>query len=217
MAGANPATQTQAATEGQSGQDDIGARLRSVRQDRGLTLKAVATSAGLSESFLSQLERGQAGFSMGSLQRVAAALNIGLAELFANNDTSGPEVLTPETRHTIYVSGFGDKMLLTPPWPGNLEAWLCRLEVGGATSPELDTHGASDEFLLVLSGVVELHLSTEVYRLETGSSIVYRSSQPHRTVNVADTVAEGLWVMSPPVMSNLHPVAAGGTEATSGR
>jgi transcriptional regulator with XRE-family HTH domain len=195
-----------ASTDGKAsarGQDYVGGRLRAVRQARGLTLKAVATDAGLSESFLSQLERGVAGFSLSSLESVAAVLQLSLAELFAADDGDAPRVLTPETRPSVYVPGFGEKQLLTPPWPNGFEVWLCRLEVGGATSPELDTHGSSEEFLFVLSGVLELHLPSDVFRVEAGGSVAYRSSQPHRTVNVADQVSDGLWVIAPPTMDTI--------------
>ena len=54
----------------------VGGRLRSLRLARRLTLRDIATRAGLSESFLSQLERGQTGATVQSLQRIAEALEL---------------------------------------------------------------------------------------------------------------------------------------------
>ena len=49
---------------------DLGERLRAIRLLRRRTLKAVAEAAGVSESFLSQLERGRTSASVASLQRL---------------------------------------------------------------------------------------------------------------------------------------------------
>lgn len=50
----------------------------------------------------------------------------------------------------------------------------------------------------MLRGRMQLHLGTEVFLLEEGDSIDYRSSVPHRVVNVGDEPAEALWIISPP-------------------
>ena len=55
---------------------DVGERLRAIRRLRRVTLKTVADRAELSESFLSQVERGRANASVASLKRIAAALEI---------------------------------------------------------------------------------------------------------------------------------------------
>lgn len=52
----------------------LGGAIRDVRHARGLTLVQVATAAGLSHPFLSQLERGLARPSMRSLYQIAEAL-----------------------------------------------------------------------------------------------------------------------------------------------
>ena len=53
----------------------LGERLRAIRRLRHRTLNDVAARAGVSESFLSQLERGRTSASVASLQRIAAAVN----------------------------------------------------------------------------------------------------------------------------------------------
>ena len=52
----------------------IGRSLREARRRRGLTLKAVAEEAGVTESFLSQVERDIASPSIATLRRIAVAL-----------------------------------------------------------------------------------------------------------------------------------------------
>ena len=50
----------------------------------------------------------------------------------------------------------------------------------------------------MLEGVVSLQLGSEVFELSTGDSIDYRSSTPHRLVNVGGDPAEVMWIISPP-------------------
>ena len=58
----------------------VGERLRAIRLLRRRTLKEVAVAAGVSESFVSQLERGRSSASVATLQRLAAAVGIEISE-----------------------------------------------------------------------------------------------------------------------------------------
>ena len=164
-----------------------------------MTLRVVAERAGLSESFLSQVERGRANASVGSLKRIAAALGVTVADLFEpNGRTSRPRVLRRESRPTLSFGTLGRKFMLTPRPLENLQVIVGELDAGGSTGDEPYTHGDSEELLVVLEGVLSLQLGTEVFELSTGDSIDYRSSTPHRLVNIGGETAEVMWVISPP-------------------
>ena len=178
--------------------DDLGRHLRSTRRRRGLTLAALAAQAGMSESFLSQLERGRTGASLDSLQRLTQALGIRVADLFEPDHSHRPAVLRADARPVLDVWHLGRKMLLTPRFTEHLEVLTCQIEPGGATGEQAYTHGDSDELFLLLSGVVDLQLGEELHRMEAGDSITYRSSLPHRVINRGDGDAEGLWAIGPP-------------------
>lgn len=178
--------------------DDVGRQLRNVRRRRGLTLAVVAEMAGMSESFLSQLERGRTGASLESLHRLTHALGIRVADLFEPGAAENPRVLRASERPILDVWSLGRKMLLTPRWSEHLEVFICRLDPGGATSGHAYTHGDSDELFLLLDGEVELELGDATHPMSAGDSITYRSSTPHRVVNRSAACAEGIWAISPP-------------------
>jgi XRE family aerobic/anaerobic benzoate catabolism transcriptional regulator len=73
----------------------VGSRVRELRNRRGMTRKMVAQEAEVSERHLAQLESGEGNISIVLLRRIAAALNISLAELFA------PNVEEPAEKQTI--------------------------------------------------------------------------------------------------------------------
>jgi XRE family aerobic/anaerobic benzoate catabolism transcriptional regulator len=64
--------------------------VRELRNRRGLTRKMMAREADVSERHLAQLEAGEGNVSIVLLRRIAAAVNVSLAELFATET---------ETRH----------------------------------------------------------------------------------------------------------------------
>ena len=178
---------------------DVGERLRAIRRLRRVTLKTVAERADLSESFLSQVERGRANASIASLKRIAAALGVNVADLFEPNGSTGhPRVLRRETRPNLAFGTLGQKFMLTPRPLENLQVIVGEFDAGGSTGDEPYTHGDSEELLVVLEGVVSLQLGSEVFELSTGDSIDYRSSVPHRLVNIGGDPAEVMWIISPP-------------------
>ena len=71
----------------------LGERVRNLRARRGLTRKAVALAADVSERHLANLEYGIGNASILVLQQVAAALHCSLAELIGDVTTSTPEWL----------------------------------------------------------------------------------------------------------------------------
>jgi XRE family transcriptional regulator, aerobic/anaerobic benzoate catabolism transcriptional regulator len=71
----------------------LGERARSLRARRGLTRKAVAQLADVSERHLANLESGTGNASILILQQVAQALQCSLAELVGDVTTSSPEWL----------------------------------------------------------------------------------------------------------------------------
>jgi transcriptional regulator with XRE-family HTH domain len=60
----------------------VGEALRRRRQAQGRTLREVAAAAGVSLTYLSEIERGRKEASSEVLEAVCAALRLGLAELF---------------------------------------------------------------------------------------------------------------------------------------
>src|SRR5438309_858123 len=71
----------------------LGERVRNLRARRGLTRKAVAQAAGVSERHLANLEYGIGNASILVLQQVSSALQCSLAELVGDVTTTSPEWL----------------------------------------------------------------------------------------------------------------------------
>ena len=177
---------------------DVGERLRDIRRLRHATLKTIADRAGVSESFLSQVERGRASASIASLRRIANALGVSVADLFEPSGPPQPRVLRRDERPSLAFGVLGRKLLLTPRPLQHLEVFVGELEQGGSTGAEPYAHGDSEELFVVVSGTVQLELGGHMHELEPGDSIDYRSSTPHRVTNTGEERAEVMWIISPP-------------------
>ena len=176
-----------------------GQRIREIRLARRLTLAQVAAEAGLTASFVSQFERGKTNAAIGTLRRLCLALSIPLAELFADDaDPPWPAVLRAEERPRLAAGAGVEKFVLTRPPLQHVEVYVATFAPGAGTGDAAYAHGDSLEVFVVLAGQVELQLAGSVHRMGPRDSVEYRSSMPHRVVNVGRSTAEVMWITSPP-------------------
>lgn len=62
----------------------FGARIRELRQARGFTQEGFADRCGFARTYMSRVETGGANPSLDAIHTLAAALGVGLSELFAD-------------------------------------------------------------------------------------------------------------------------------------
>lgn len=177
---------------------DLGARIRALRLARGQTLRQLAADAGVTESFLSQVERGVASPSIASVQRIARALGQSIAELFAEDERAGSLVRAADRRRVVYQGLGAIDEFLTRATDGRLQVIMSTIEPGGGTGDEAYTHESDEEVVIVLEGSLDLWVGTEHYRLEAGDAVTHASRVPHHNTNPGPGVARVLFCITPP-------------------
>ncbi len=75
-------------------QIEIGRRIRTARQERGLTQEALAAAIGVSRSAVAQWETGRAGQLTTHLAAIASALEVGVEVLMHGADKRAPAQAT---------------------------------------------------------------------------------------------------------------------------
>ncbi|MGH7296826.1 MAG: shikimate kinase [Polyangiaceae bacterium] len=143
----------------------LGATVRARRNDLGITMRALATRAEVSERFLAQLESGEGNISVARLQDVAEALGTTAGDLLASRAApaaaqrvvaliglrgAGKSTLGPEVAHRLGVAFFELDALVAReagmPLPTIFEmhgeAWFRRLE-HDVLRQFLDSHPAA--------------------------------------------------------------------------
>ena len=176
---------------------ELGRRVAALREVRGMSLRALAAAAGVSSSFLSQLENARTNASVASLRKIAIALGVSPAQLLDDKLAHTRGVLRAADRPTLPLEG-ADKYVVSLPPLRNLEVYAGHFEPGGSTGADAYTHGQSQEILLVTTGEIVLELGDERYTLRRDDSIEFLSSVPHRVVNESDAPASVVWINSPP-------------------
>lgn len=175
----------------------LGGRVAAFRKLRGMSLRALAVEAGVSSSFLSQLENGHTNASVASLRKVAAALGVSPAQLLDDSAVHTRGVLRAADRPTLPLDGAEKYVVALPPLR-NLEVYAGHFQPGGSTGPESYAHGHAQEILIVTCGRITLELDGERFTLEKDDSIEFLSSVPHRVLNESAEPAAVLWINSPP-------------------
>src|SRR5438093_7912692 len=177
---------------------DLGARIRARRLARRATLRELAAQAAVTESFLSQVERGVASPSIASVQRIARALDTSIAELFAADERAGTVVRVDDRRKIVYQGLGAVDEFLTRGTDGRIQVIYSTIQPGGGTGDEAYTHDSDEEVVVVLEGALDLWVGTEHFRLETGDAVTHSSRVPHRNTNPGPGVARVLFCTTPP-------------------
>lgn len=176
----------------------IGRRLREVRRQRHITLKQVAEAAEVSESFISQVERGAANPSVATLGRIADFLGETIGSLFLGDGATGTVVRARERRRMNLPSRVEEEYLLTPPSAKQIQVFYAVISEGGNSGDEPYSHGGEEECVIVVSGQLIMGTNGRRHHLETGDSLLLDPRLPHSYHNPGPGPATTIWVVSPP-------------------
>ena len=197
---------------GRTGLESLGARIRSARETRGVSLREFAKGIGVSPSLISQIERGRVTPSVGTLYAISNELELTFDDLFSSNEQSDvvagqDAVVAPAQRATgpvqrghdrkrIRLAGGVQWERLTPGHDEELEFLHVVYEVGASSCPEdaLIRHPGR-EYAYVLSGRLGVRVGFEEYELGPGDSLSFSSQIPHRLWTIGDKPVAAVWAI----------------------
>jgi DNA-binding XRE family transcriptional regulator len=179
----------------------FGSRIKQLRLQRGLTLQQLAKRCELAASTISKVEQNQISPTYENVLRLADGLHVDVAELFSpkpNRMMLGRRSVTRAGQGARLRSAqYGYEMLCADLSSKQFIPMLTTLSAHSIQEfPDFIRHDG-EEFIYVLSGVVELH--TDIYeplRLDAGDSCYFDSTMGHACLSVGDQDAVVLWVCS---------------------
>ena len=178
--------------------EEIGRRIKKIREQQHLTLKNVEAKAGISATHISEIERGKTSPTIGALIRIADALGKDPAYFIEDEELNDVSFIALEDRVTKKLeSRAGEVEVLTNSIPsGKINSQLITLAPSPSGEVECHAHDA-DEAVLVLSGSVRFRVKDDEFVLGEGDSIYYVASQEHGFSNASDTEeAKMIWFAS---------------------
>ena len=162
--------------------------MRTLRRARGLTLKALGNRAGLSHPFLSQLERGLARPSVGSVERIARALGVPVGSLWTRSRPGSARLVR---------AGEGKQAAHEGARTLSDEGLRVRELSGGEGSlPDEPETAAGEVMVYAIRGGVELDVSGKVHVLREGDSLFFDGATPHRLRATGGKSARAIYVTS---------------------
>lgn len=160
---------------------NVGEILKGLRMGRRMSLEEVARRSGLSQSFLSALERGKTDVSLGRLSRLARVFEHDISSFLGFTARySHPYRVSQRDRLTV-VRGRGvhyEAIRL----PGiDLEIDMMDFEPGAGFDAELAHEGL--DVVLVVGNEIVLSVAGEDHALSAGDCVVYSAGFKHRLRN----------------------------------
>lgn len=185
--------------------DSLGSRLKAARLSKRLSLRALATSIGVSPSLLSQIENGKSNPSVDTLYDLGRQLGISLDSLVGYDEPSAATGVEfrPQTDFVFQLSTDAPSLELESGvhWkrlaviPGiDIEPIMVTYQPGASSSIEgkfMQHFGY--EYLVLISGQLTLRLEFDSHSLQPGDSFAFDSKRPHLFVNSGDEPAQAFW------------------------
>jgi len=168
----------------------LGTSLRYLREQHGMSLRALAERVDFSASFLSQIENGQCSPSISSMEKIANALGVTLGQFFlsANQQVN---IVRASERASMAMDWSRAEIasLGALSNASQFRASMLIIKPGGLTGKHA-TPSISDEFAIVFEGKVILKLQEGEQVLERGDSVTIVAGTARQWRNESEALAE---------------------------
>lgn len=176
---------------------NVGENLRRLREQRDLTIRALADQSGLAINTISLIENGKSSPSVNTLQQIASALGVPLTTFF--------EIEAPKTRvayfkagrrpHASFEHGIIED-LGTGTTIETVEPFVVSLKPNASSGDQAILH-TGFEFVYCLSGQIGYTIQARTYLLEPGDSLLFEAHLPHRWQNLNQSESKMILVLYP--------------------
>ena len=178
--------------------ENIGQRLKTLRQKQGLSQRKLAQIAGVSNATVSLIEHGRTDPSMGLLRKILNSLGVSFAEFFSSETTTSEKYYY--SRDELSEIGSGPISYLqvgSDLSESQLQILYERYDPGADTGQSMLSHDA-EEGGIVLQGRLELTIGDEVQVLSAGDAYLFNSRLPHRFRNTGNEECLVVSACTPP-------------------
>jgi len=176
----------------------VGERLRELRERAGLSQRALAARADVTNGMISLIEKNRSSPSVGTLKKILDAFPMSLAEFFAPGRPERPTVFFRAEELVEIGGGAISYRQVGASLQGKaLQLLHERLQPGADTGEAMLRH-EGEEGGVVVRGEVELTVGTTARRLRAGDAYAFPSLIPHRFRNLGRETCEIVSACTPP-------------------
>lgn len=178
---------------------ELGARLRFVRQNAGLSQRELAKRAGVTNAAISLIENNQSSPSVSSLKKILEVIPLSLTDFFALEPPEESRVFFKASELMPLTSGPVDFRQVGDMRHHQLQILHERYAPGADTGRSMLQH-ESEEGGVVISGSIELTVGDRKKILKAGDAYLFDSRQPHRFRNLGDEECVIISACTPPYL-----------------
>lgn len=184
--------------------EKLGKTIRRLRNAYNYSLGDLSEQSGVAKSIISQIEKNETNPTLGTLYKLARALNAPIEDMLRGDDTPALIEKVGPSGTPLLMSDDGRCRLRIIGWVRTVDlvqVYHFEAEPGGVL--ESDAHpSGSVENLTVLSGALTVTVGNEPFLVAAGETARYRADRPHRIANTGEGPAAATMV------NLLGPVAA---------
>jgi transcriptional regulator with XRE-family HTH domain len=176
---------------------NVGQRLRELRAERDLSIRALAEHSGLAVNTLSLIENNKTSPSVSTLQQIAAALKVSITAFFGTDAPKNSVSYVKASQRPSAAFAHGTLQDLGAGLTSRaVEPFLVTLEpnAGSGANPIVHT---GHEFVYCLTGRIVYTVEDRTFLLEPGDSLLFESHLPHRWHNADAGPSQALMVLCP--------------------
>lgn len=167
----------------------VGARLKAVREQAGMSQRELAKRAGVTNVTISLIEQESHAPSLASLHRILNAIPITLAEFFALPVTKQNVLFYEHADLAVVTRGGADlRVLGGERRDKKLQLFFERYAPGASTGDEPIVHDGETAAVIV-QGTVELEVAGQKRRINSGGGFQLIGKQPYRLTNIGRNTA----------------------------
>ena len=179
---------------------DAGHRLRTIRELYGLSQRALAKKAGVTNGIISMIEQNRNSPSLATLKKILDAIPVSFSEFFTSDfEEKNQIVFKADQLLEIGSSGFSFRQVGVDLSEKTMQIIHEKIEPKADSGKEMLRH-ESQEGGVVIQGELELTVGSEVYILGPGDAYYFDSRIPHRFRNIGDVTVEMVSSCSPPTL-----------------
>jgi transcriptional regulator with XRE-family HTH domain len=160
------------------GVEEIGKRIRTLREEKRLSLDEVSNLTGFDVELLSNIETNKVQPQLGTVIKLSKALDSAFSRLVSGTGDRIYSITRKKEQKVVSrsTSQKGKKQVYIYKSLGHMEALIVQLEEN--PEKEVSVH-EGEEFIYVLDGIVTLDIEDDNFELEPGDSAYYLSTTPH--------------------------------------
>jgi transcriptional regulator with XRE-family HTH domain len=175
----------------------VGDRLRAIRTELGLSIRALAELSGLNVNTLSLIENGRTSPSVGTLQQLAQSLQVPITALFETDHGEKKIVFQKNgvRPRAAFLHGLMEDLGAGMPRFG-AEPLIVTLNPHADSGKNPIVH-TGREFVYCVEGHIAYTVDVETFLLELGDSLLFEAYLPHHWKNLDATPSRALLVLCP--------------------